>query len=356
MAEKLFIQELSIKNFRLFKSLQASGFGQINLITGRNNSGKTTFLEALFLCLGPANPQLWININSRRGIRRVGKNATTIPYLFSELNIGIPIVFDVSTKNHSSYRLEIEAKGLGNEKKITSQDDDQGSLYTNFPEANSVLVTTYQPHLGNPITAKTIIDREGITVEGERLDIFPTCIFISAENLGDTETDAKRYDDLNKKGLVPKFEQLLKPVLPKLKRTSLGIENDIPVVLADVGYGLVPISLLGSGSKRLVSVLLALANARNAIVLIDEVEYGFHHSLLESIWEAVINFSQLNHVQVFATTHSDECIRAASSVFSKHKNSDFRLLRLASENGQTEIKSFSISQLDAALESGLDVR
>ena len=201
-----------------------------------------------------------------------------------------------------------------------------------------------------------MFSKDSIYYEGENLDVIPTSIYLSSESLGDLETDAKRYDELNKKGLVHKFEEALKPILPNLKRTSLGIENDIPMVFADVGFGLVPISLLGSGSKRLVAILLAFIQAKDAIVLIDEVEYGFHHSLLRSVWESIRKFSNLNHVQVFATTHSNECIRAASDIFTKKPDFNFKLHRMSQEEKSSVIKSFSINQLDIALQSELDVR
>jgi AAA15 family ATPase/GTPase len=360
MAKRLYIQEIEIRNFRLFQSLRAMGFGQVNLITGRNNSGKTTFLEALFLSLGPANPQLWINNNSRRGLRRIGKNATTIPYLFNKLDVSEPILIDVITRNHSSYHLELSGKGLNGSKRISTKneqiDSSQENLSTSVAETKSVLEIKYEPANGNSIVTKAVIERDGISLEGEGIDVFPTSVFLSSENLGDLGTDAKRYDELNKKGLVPRFEQLLKPILPNLKRTSLGIENDMPMILADVGYGLVPVSLLGSGTNRLTSILLALTIAKDAVVLIDEIEYSFHHSLLKNVWDAVLNFSQMNSVQVFATTHSDECIRAASDVFSKSGENTFKLHRLSQEQGISEFKAFSINQLDVALESGLDVR
>ena len=40
---------ISIKNFRVIGSLEVDGLRRINLIVGRNNSGKTSFLESLFL-------------------------------------------------------------------------------------------------------------------------------------------------------------------------------------------------------------------------------------------------------------------------------------------------------------------
>lgn len=43
------LDHIHIENFRLFKHLDIPKVGQVNLITGKNNSGKTTLLEALRL-------------------------------------------------------------------------------------------------------------------------------------------------------------------------------------------------------------------------------------------------------------------------------------------------------------------
>ncbi|MEL7657859.1 MAG: AAA family ATPase, partial [Bacillota bacterium] len=68
MSIPISFKELTITNFKKFPTLKVSDITQVNLITGNNNSGKTTILEALYLCLGPANPELWLNIQGRRGI------------------------------------------------------------------------------------------------------------------------------------------------------------------------------------------------------------------------------------------------------------------------------------------------
>ncbi len=45
------IQSISIENFRCFDVTEIKGFERINLITGKNNSGKTCLLEALYFSL-----------------------------------------------------------------------------------------------------------------------------------------------------------------------------------------------------------------------------------------------------------------------------------------------------------------
>ena len=44
-----FIKDIEIKNYKLFKNFKAGGFGRVNLIGGKNNVGKTAFMEACYL-------------------------------------------------------------------------------------------------------------------------------------------------------------------------------------------------------------------------------------------------------------------------------------------------------------------
>ncbi len=47
------IKDVEINNFRCFSKLKVSGFEKVNLISGKNNAGKTALLEALFLNSSP---------------------------------------------------------------------------------------------------------------------------------------------------------------------------------------------------------------------------------------------------------------------------------------------------------------
>jgi AAA15 family ATPase/GTPase len=46
---KHFIKKIEIEKFKCFKNFEAEGFSRVNLITGKNNVGKTAFMEACFL-------------------------------------------------------------------------------------------------------------------------------------------------------------------------------------------------------------------------------------------------------------------------------------------------------------------
>lgn len=71
---------LQIKNLRGIKSAEINGFKQINLIFGKNNCGKSTVLEALFLVTGQSNPVLPITVNSMRNYGKFSEDDLNIEF------------------------------------------------------------------------------------------------------------------------------------------------------------------------------------------------------------------------------------------------------------------------------------
>lgn len=214
---------------------------------------------------------------------------------------------------------------------------------------------TYTPDYGPPNTSRAIISTRGVSLQGAKKDVIPNSVFLSVEGVPNLEEQARRYSSLDKENRVPVFEGLLRAIEPGLKRTSLAIENEITMIHADVGFGLVPLALLGSGVSKLSIILLALANSINGIALIDEVENSFHHSVMHKAWSAIARFANTHDCQVFATTHSREFISAALRVF-KEEDVDFRLHRLERRAEKTTLYTFERDQLDAALAADWEVR
>ena len=57
-----------VKNFRCFKDLQINDLGRVNLIAGKNNTGKTALMEAMYLHTKPLSPHVLIDLQSTRGL------------------------------------------------------------------------------------------------------------------------------------------------------------------------------------------------------------------------------------------------------------------------------------------------
>ncbi|MCH8875444.1 MAG: AAA family ATPase [Chloroflexi bacterium] len=358
------IREIEITNYKSFDHLTASDFGQINLITGKNNAGKTTFLEALYLCLGPANPALWLGVSGRRGLDRYSPDQPNYDYLFTNLETDSPIQFKIRTEQKNDFELQLEIV-IPTSFDIESASDSDAPTSTNngaeqetetFDPKVARIRQIYTPSDGQPLETHTTMFAGKIRSGGNRERIFKNSVYLGHTAGTQDQNAPQRYSDLDKAEQIAAFEPTLRIIAPHLKRTSLAINNDQTLIHADVGYGLVPVSTLGSGIARMTSLLLAIPSSEDAIVLIDEMETSFHHSSLEDIWKAVAESARRFNSQVFATTHSHELIVAAHSAFEADREVDFRLHKLTRRDGKVEFHSFGRKNLKAAIETGLELR
>ena len=70
-----------------------------------------------------------------------------------------------------------------------------------------------------------------------------------------------------------------------------------------------PVGTFGEGMRRLLALSLALVGSEGGCLLIDEIDTGFHWRVMEDMWRLVVEGAARSNVQVFATTHSYDCIK-----------------------------------------------
>jgi hypothetical protein len=70
-----------------------------------------------------------------------------------------------------------------------------------------------------------------------------------------------------------------------------------------------PIGSHGEGTRRMLALAIALVQATGGILLVDEIDTGLHYSVMGDMWRMVTEAAMASNVQVFATTHSFDCIR-----------------------------------------------
>jgi AAA15 family ATPase/GTPase len=117
----------------------------------------------------------------------------------------------------------------------------------------------------------------------------------------------------------------------------------------------IPVPLISDGVNRLMGICLGLATFKDGIVLIDQIEDGFHHKLLPSIWNSIYSLAIKFNVQLFVTSHSAECIRAMIQIVKGHE-SDFALLRAVRKESGSTINVQDGKYLELALEQDFEVR
>ena len=118
----------------------------------------------------------------------------------------------------------------------------------------------------------------------------------------------------------------------------------------------VPLISLGDGAMRLFGITLALANSRDGFLLIDETENGIHYSVQRDFWRMMLQAAHENNVQVFATTHSWDCVRSFALAASENENVEGVLVRLEKEGDGLRAVRYSERRLGIAAEQRIEVR
>lgn len=131
----------------------------------------------------------------------------------------------------------------------------------------------------------------------------------------------------------------------------------MPMINCDIGIGQrIPLPQMGEGMVHFFSVISEIVYAAGGVVLIDEVETGLHYSTMVQVWKAIAEAAQNSNTQIFATTHSFECISAAHKAFAERDKYDLRLHRLDRVNEEIKAFTYDKEMLEAALLTDLEVR
>lgn len=368
-------KSFKIKNFRCFEELELNELARVNLIAGKNNVGKTTLLEAIFLHCGMYNPILILKINAFRGIEVV--KLPTIPSFEHPFNsifkdFDVKKVIELSGENdmlggNRTIRISVPINSAESEDFIQGNVSvvDEGSIKYD-PKIFGKITDTSMPinilkleheWSGGRSNYYLKMDKEKLTVEPTPPVLPFIAYFQSSQNISILEEQAELYDNLvinNKEDDILKALKIIEPRLTKIRSVSTKLGS---ILYGDIGIGnLIPLPLIGGGIVRLAGISLHIANAPKGVVLIDEFENGLHHSVMTKIWQAVNIMSEETNTQIFATTHSWECIKSAHKAFSESKCYDFRLHRLEYFKDKIHAITYSQEDLDSAVNYDMEVR
>lgn len=184
----------------------------------------------------------------------------------------------------------------------------------------------------------------------------PPCLFYSSFYMNPSE-EANYLDVLVRQRREGEVVEAIRKLDPRVSGVSLGFQAGAPVIYVDVALReRIPMAYLGDGATRLLRYLVGICNCRDAVVLIDEVENGFHHSILADVWRALDTACRNANVQLFATTHSWECIRAAAETFKDADEAAFAFHRLEQTPEGVKAVTAAPQAIEAAVASGFEVR
>lgn len=132
-------------------------------------------------------------------------------------------------------------------------------------------------------------------------------------------------------------------------------EQIVIVKLADRNEP-VPLKSMGEGLVRIFGIVLGLVNSQNGLFMVDEIESGLHFSVQVELWRLLFEVAKRLNVQIFATTHSWDCVEAFQYASSQAEDDEGVLVRLQ-RNGDGIVSTlFNEKHLEIATREQIEIR
>ena len=320
------IDAICIKRYKCFKDFKINGLSRINIISGKNNVGKTALLEAFLLaCKGDGEATIAKN-------RDIASNQYQT-YL-KTFNYSID---DNTASNTTSYCFDVKNKQELNQKEL----EETKKLNNDYNE----FICKYIDGIVSvkPLVKETMRSGESSYINSSKpsnqmlIELYST---IQTKNIQNKFLNHLQKLDKDIKGLEP---QLLHGDL--VLRASLRS----PTISLTV-------SELGEGVNRYIEILATMLSD-NEYIFIDEIENGLHYSKLVGIARAVIEIAEEEDIQVFITTHDKDTIEAFSTACELLEFTDLCSIELY-KNKENKLKAITrnTEQFIATVDTGIEVR
>jgi len=286
------LQSIEIENFRCFEKTAISGFEQINLVTGKNNSGKTALLEALYLALTTDSKNLTENTRQSENDSEKEKN----------------LYFNQNDRNPIKILIFFEQEGPFS---------NQEGIRYEYLKANS------SQHFFNEVIQET--GRRIFHSNHYNVKTATAFIFDKNRQLPNNQELTYLLDSIDKKGEKFRIIEALKIIDESLSdiRTFASFSG-VLYILKNGFSEYQPVYYLGDAVQKIVRYVINILSSypnKDAInvLLIDEIENGIHYTAQAEVWRMLLKLCKHYNIQLFATTHSLEMIKAFQQVCSEEE-------------------------------------
>ncbi len=300
--------------YRGISGLRVDDIARFNVLTGPNGVGKTALLEAIWLFHGRRDPtRLWSPTVQRSAKPVIDPVATLAKP---------PLHLSGAEANEThEWQVSFEATPIapspGFEKPpATNGADSVEPSFLQRPPRGSLRCVLDESET-NGDRALMEVRNDFISIPRPQPDGRRAWLQTAATYHDVEKSAVDRFSRLLELGREPELMGALRMILPIVDDLAIvTARNRDPYILATTTHGeRLPLQALGQGMMLLFRTLIAMHEAAGGLLLIDEIEGGIHHETLERLWRRLRVLGGERDVQVFAATHSLECVDAAIRAF-----------------------------------------
>lgn len=363
----MLLSDLRIRNYRTFSKLEIERLARVNLIAGRNNTGKSSLLEAAYLVANEDVPSALGDVLRIRG--EDGSKGIVFPLFHGyRLSPGITVKissgeecveFSIPDREEMEglleevSRSEVVSRRLGEPAQLYEYDREEPVLLMRIERSDGgfwhFLLHGAEGMIGRGIRRPMLLQEEhrrAFLLEG-------------AASL----YSRHRFRELNrawdKISLTPQAGDIvesLKIIEPRVRGIDfLRAEDNVKILLEGEEMPVL-VGSLGDGMRHLLMIALLLVSARGGVLLVDEVDTGLHYTVLADLWRLIFKTAKRLDVQVLATTHSWDCATAFSRAWDEAGKSEGLYLRLDRKGERIRPVPYTAEELATASEQRIEVR
>ena len=340
------LNSVHIKNFRLFKDFHIDDLARVNLIVGKNNVGKSSLLEAISLLVNQQAPSILFELleNRQEIVYKEGVRGYELTDLFYNRQIKSQHNMEVTITGHPGLSTRIFYQGR----------DNGGATREPF------LGIIYKTGEETPFSSAIRLMPELLANDDERKRQVVVSNEVNTRIITAEKPSYEQMVQIWDKGLLTSLEddaaEMMRIIVPDLQRIANQVTNK-RFIVKQKDRSPVALGSLGEGAAHIWSIALSLSHVNNGFLLVDEIDTGLHYRVLTDVWRVVMETAVRFNVQVFATTHSYDCIRSFAEALSLMEDNSIGVLYRLQERGEKiESRRIDAENIIYAIVQDIEVR
>lgn len=342
-------ENITINRYRGIRTAEVTDLHQINVFFGKNNCGKSSFLESVFLLTGQSNPILPLSVNAFRGYSSL-QTVDDVKLIFYNLDAGTPITIfsDGREQRHLAISIIQSVSKTIDEKSLLETSSQSSEQYFGLKLS-----------FADNYSSEVVFKKEGenkakVNVSKQYKETVVAELIPARLPIG--ESAAKKMTNIIKEKKKDRILSILRVMEPRISDIVVADKT----IMVDIGSEhFIPINVMGDGMTKVLMNVIAIYECSGGVALIDEVDNGLHHSMMELLWKSMIVAALENNVQLFVSTHNIDSLKGLdkvmqSGMYEKNVLSAYKLIK-AGDDTVNSLR-YDADTLNYMIEQEIEVR